>query len=106
LGALLSSAAVYFAGEPKHPDMPWASCTSVSDAYASALGFRTVWFGAEALGRLEKAAYELKRFFEHGLIYDSHYTASSTCKFPSPHCRYEIFKSGLDFSHLPDCAKN
>lgn len=104
LAAVLSSASVYVAGEPKRPGFPWASCAGVSDYYAGTYGFREVWYGQAAINMQINGVTRLKKFLEHGLVYDKVTTIENSCSFPSSECRFKTMMGGVYMEPIHECA--
>jgi len=103
MAAVLSSVSVYEAGNPKHPDFPFASCSGVADFYASTVGFRQVWFGSVALDMQINGAHRLKDFLEHGVTV-SNKEQNKSCGFPPNECRYKTLMAGIYLADIPECA--
>lgn len=101
----------HYAGLPRYPNNPWASCEGQSDYWGALVAQRNVWWGQEALNQISKGSQQVYNLFAYGLrvgnlfmIEANRQAVAGICTHPPASCRLATYRAGLFAEPKPSCA--
>lgn len=100
----------HLGGEPRYPNLSWASCEGQADYWGALICMREVWWADEALAKTKLGAQQLYNLFAYGVVAGNESSLwerirmLGTCTHPPADCRYQTYLAALRADDKPSCA--